>query len=201
MYEHTDKVLRGLNKQFIRLFRKINLLNIDELNVVNQVVSVYKKADKLARKAYLDVAIFAYLFAAKEANYDVKEAPIDEDWVQDMLFEADPVTLYKYMPEWSRKRQRLIEALAATKKPRQEANKALKYMVMQTSHYADKATARATLQAYKDAGVKRVIWQTERDNKVCPECAPLDGKVFDIDKVPQIPSHYRCRCTVKPVKD
>lgn len=199
MYKHTDKVLRSLNMQFIRLFRTINLLNIDELNVVNQVVSVYQKADKLAKKAYLDVAMFAYMFAAKEVNYGGK-SPIDEDWVQDMLFEADPVTLYKYMPEWNRKRQRLIESLAATKKPRQETNKALKFVSRQVAHYADKATANAALQAYKDAGVKRVMWITERDNKVCPECAPLDGKVFDIDKVPNIPQHYHCRCTLKPMK-
>lgn len=201
MYNHTDKILRWLNKQFIRLFRKINLVNIDELNVVNQVVSVYKKADKLARKAYLDAAMFAYMFAAKEADYNAKKPPIDDDWVEDMLFESDPVTLYKYMPEWERKKQRFIEALAATKKPRQEANKALKYIVLQTKHYADKATAQAVLQAYKDAGVKRVIWQTERDNKVCPECAPLNGKVFDIDKVPPLPRHWNCRCVVKPVKE
>lgn len=205
MYKHTDKVLLALNKQFIKLFRKINLLNIDELNVVNQVVSVYQKADKAARKAYLDVAVFAYLFAsneAKDAGYEnAAENPIDEDWVEDMLMEADPVTLYQYMPEWDRKRQRLTEALAATRKPRQEANKALRFMVQQTTHYADKATAKAALQAFKDAGVKRVIWVTEKDNRVCPDCAPLDGKVFDINKVPNIPQHYHCRCQIYPAKD
>ena len=114
-----------------------------------------------------------------------------------MLEEEDFVTLYDYENEWERKRQRLSEALAATNAPNKEIDKALKLAILQVSHYADKATAKAALQAFKDAGVKKVKWITERDDRVCEKCEPLDGKVFDIDAVPQIPQHWRCRCRLE----
>lgn len=205
MYAYTDKALAALNRQYLRLFRKLKLLDFDELNVVNEVRSVYRQADRLAKKTYLDVGIHAYLFALNEAGragFDVEipdadATPIDADWIQDMLFEADQVTLYEYMPEWERKRQRLIEALAATNRPNQEIGKALKYAVLQVSHYADKSTAQAAVKAFKDAGVNRVMWVTEDDEKVCKICGPLDGLVFDLKDAPSL-QHYRCRCRLVP---
>lgn len=206
MYAYTDKALSALNRQYLRLFRKLKLLDFDELNVVNQVVTVYRQADMLAKKTYLDAAIHAYLFALAEAVKagfdaeipDADATPIDSDWIQDMLFEADPVTLYEYAPEWERKRQRLIEALAATNRPNAEIDKALKYAVLQVSHYADKATQEAAIRAYRDAGVKKMRWVTMEDEKVCAKCGPLDGKVFNIEDAPEM-QHYRCRCRLVPV--
>ena len=202
MYKYTDKVLASLDRKFIRLFRKLRLLDFDNLNVLNEVVAIYRRADKLAKKGYLDIALFAYLYAMEQAEgagfKAKKKNPINEDWILDMLEEEDFVTLYDYDNEWERKRQRLSEALAASNTPQKEIDKAIKLMALQVSHYADKATALAALQAYKDAGVKKVKWITERDNRVCEKCEPLDGKVFDIDKVPQIPQHYRCRCVLIP---
>ena len=35
MYEHTDKIIKYLNKRFIRIFNKAkNLTSFDELNVI-----------------------------------------------------------------------------------------------------------------------------------------------------------------------
>ena len=203
MYKYTDKVIASLDRQFLRLFRRLRLMKFDELNVLNHVVAAYQRADKLAKKAFLDIAIHAYLFAMKEAEdagFKPKtETPIDEDWILEMLEEEDFVTLYDYGNEWERKRQRLSEALAATNTPNKEIDKALKLMALQVSHYADKATAQAAIQAFKDAGVKKVKWITERDDRVCSKCEPLDGKIFDIDKIPAIPQHYRCRCRLEIV--
>ena len=36
---------------------------------------------------------------------------------------------------------------------------------------------------------------TMEDERVCPICGPLDGKVFDTDQFPQQPAHPNCRCT------
>ena len=33
------------------------------------------------------------------------------------------------------------------------------------------------------------------DERVCPICGPLDGKVFDTGRFPQQPAHPNCRCT------
>ncbi len=47
---------------------------------------------------------------------------------------------------------------------------------------------------YRLVGVEKVQWITADDERTCPECAPLDGKVFAIDDVPPIP-HPNCRCS------
>lgn len=208
MYRHTDKVMLALKKQYIRLFRKIMTAKMDELNVLNTIVSVYKEADKIAKKTYLDVAIYGYLFAIKEAakaGYkvdipDASKTPIDSDWVLDMLEERDIATLYMYNPEWTRKRQRLAEALAASPDKTIQVDKAMTYAIRQVAHYADKATASAALKAFKDAGVKKVRWVTEQDDRVCKTCRPLDGQIFDIGKAPDIPQHMHCRCRLVPVR-
>ena len=217
LYDYTDARIKRLNRQFLRLFQKVRLLNFDELNALNDIKAVYRKADRLAKAAYLDIAVEAYAFGLAEAERagfrPRRRREIDRDWVLDFLEEEDFVTLYRYAPELTRKRDRLVEALATvgkpqngsgkaqkvTNSPNREIDKALKYLIMQTTHYADKATAEAELQAMKDAGVKKVMWLTERDDRVCDICYPLDGKVFDIDKTPPIPQHYNCRCVLIPV--
>ena len=48
-------------------------------------------------------------------------------------------------------------------------------------------------------GEGRTKWKfyTSLDERVCPECAPLHGKVFDIDDLEfKPPVHPNCRCTV-----
>lgn len=203
LYDYTDARIKRLNRQLLRLFQKVRLLNFDELNALNDIKAVYRKADRFAKAAYLDIAVEAYAFGLAEAERagfrPRRRRDIDRDWVLDFLEEEDFVTLYRYAPELTRKRDRLVEALAMTNKPNNEIDKALKYLIMQTTHYADKATAEAELQAMKDAGVKKVMWLTERDDRVCDICYPLDGKVFDIDKTPPIPQHYNCRCILIPV--
>jgi len=47
---------------------------------------------------------------------------------------------------------------------------------------------------YKEVGVTQVEWLTAHDERTCSVCGPLDGKVFDINKVPEMP-HPACRCT------
>jgi len=47
---------------------------------------------------------------------------------------------------------------------------------------------------YRQVGVTKVQWITAHDERTCPICRPLDGKVFGIDEVPVIP-HPACRCT------
>ena len=204
LYDYTDRRIEQLNRQLLRLFQKVRLLNFDELNALNDIKAVYRKADRYAKVAYLDIAEYAYAFGlleAEKAGFKLKRRrDIDRDWILDFLEEEDFVTLYKYAPEWTRKRDRLVEALAMTNKPNKEIDKALKYLIMQTTHYADKATAQAELQALKDAGVKKVMWLTERDNRVCSVCQPLDGKIFSIGKVPAIPQHYHCRCVLRIVR-
>jgi len=51
---------------------------------------------------------------------------------------------------------------------------------------------------YRQVGISRVEWLTARGEGVCPQCAALDGTVYDIDKAPPCPLHPMCRCTLLP---
>lgn len=42
-------------------------------------------------------------------------------------------------------------------------------------------------------------WNTQRDEKVCPECGPLDGKILTTSGNERPPKHPRCRCYTSPV--
>jgi hypothetical protein len=37
-------------------------------------------------------------------------------------------------------------------------------------------------------------WETAEDERVCPECGPLDGKDWPAHEGPQPPLHNLCRC-------
>ena len=49
---------------------------------------------------------------------------------------------------------------------------------------------------YNQVGVRKVVWVTAGDERTCPECGPLDGQEFPIDKTPPLPRHAQCRCLV-----
>ena len=48
---------------------------------------------------------------------------------------------------------------------------------------------------YDLVGVRMVVWVTAGDERTCPECGPLDGQEFPIDKTPPLPYHPSCRCS------
>lgn len=49
--------------------------------------------------------------------------------------------------------------------------------------------------------VTELEWLTTRDERVCPECAPRDGKRYPLDTLELPPLHPQCRCTLVPVLD
>lgn len=73
------------------------------------------------------------------------------------------------------------------------------------------AHAEGQLDGFQDLGVEEVglfaEWSTAGDDKVCPQCLPLEGQVFTIDEARGlIPRHPHCRCawiptTEKPSKN
>lgn len=64
------------------------------------------------------------------------------------------------------------------------------------------AVNQASLSRYQKAGVSQIQWIAGADDgRTCEECLSLDGQVFDISEVPDIPVHPNCRCTTAPVGD
>ena len=204
-YDLADKAIKDMNRRNLRAFGGLKTLKFDELNVLRSVTKVYDDAVRIAKRRYRQIAEDAYLEALILAGMDRKKAEklaedsITDDWVLDMLEEYDALTLYNFINEVERKKQRTAEAILAAQDKVAEVDKALKLWTLQVSQYADNSVFYATVDGYQKAGIKKVKWVSEKDSKVCNICNELDGKIFDIDKVPPIP-HWRCRCILEPVK-
>jgi len=61
----------------------------------------------------------------------------------------------------------------------------------------------ANIGEYKAAGILginvQVEWLTAGDDRVCPKCSPMNGKLFLIDDAEYIiPAHPQCRCVALP---
>lgn len=203
-YQLSDRAAKLLNRKAVRRFeaarRKCVIAGFDELNVIKTVKALYRDLAADNKKAFTDLAIMAYEDAADRELEDEEDELMGLWLMSEVLDKPNPVTGYIYTNEVERKRDRATESINSSTKKRQEFQKALKYWSRQTAEYCDIVTDEATLKAFKDTGVKKVKWITERDDRVCPVCGPRDGKVYDIDKAPSKP-HLNCRCILLPVKE
>lgn len=56
------------------------------------------------------------------------------------------------------------------------------------------------ISSYKTAGATKVKWLTVGDIRVRGSHAKLNGKIFDIDNLPEEINDYNCRCGLMPVE-
>ena len=54
------------------------------------------------------------------------------------------------------------------------------------------------MKFHSQVGVQKLEWLAADDERMCPECGGLDGKIFPTDKFPQQPKHSFCRCSCLP---
>lgn len=155
--------------------------------------TLYTALDKDNREVFLDLARMVY---ERTEPHGGKEP--DEAWLAAFLKEYNPVTLYIYDNEVDRKRDRTTEAIIASTDKAKEFRRGLLYWGQMSAQTCLDVTDTAALKAWKDSGVKRVMWNTEQDDRVCGKCEPRDGKIYPIDKVPH-KDHYNCRCWLTPV--
>lgn len=202
VYAAADKAIKAMDRLNVELFGQLRMAKWDEVNVIKAVRKVYERSAVQARKRYYEVAFEAYLLYLAMCRVEAKKAhrmaekAITEKWVDEVLRETDLVTLYRFDSEMERKMYRLAEALEASQDRDAEIKKALRYWSQQVGQYFINVTDYAGVQAFEDAGVERVMWVTEHDERVCSECRPRDGRVYDLDEVPV--KHYRCRCHLVP---
>lgn len=62
----------------------------------------------------------------------------------------------------------------------------------------------AMIREFRRWGIKNVFvkaeWKTAGDNRVCPACAFMEGRIFTLDEIePMIPFHPQCRCIALPI--
>lgn len=218
-YGPADEAIRQMDRDNLRAFSKLKLADFDRISIIRTVQNLYETQRRKAKKKYLEIGLEAYLLGLmmtdggvsdRTARSMAKQA-ITEEWIDDLLNQTDFVTLYRFSTETERKAQRLIEALALVADenavrgmigtPEEVRNmlidQALKQWTKQLGQYAINVTDTAIMQALDDAGVKGVVWVTERDQRVCADCHQLDGRWFPLDEVPAKP-HWNCRCRVRP---
>ena len=204
VYEGADKAIRAMNRQNMKAFNRLKLAKLDELNVIREVNAVYEESVRLAKRKYYEIGIEAFIVVLYMLDYNrvnatkIADEKITMKWVDALLNEVDPVTLYEFTAESERKKQRLIEALAVALNRNAEIDKALRYWARQIGQYAVNIVDAARMEAFRVAGVKRVMWNTEQDERVCDTCGPMNGMIFDLDAVPPKP-HINCRCWLSAV--
>lgn len=197
VYDGADRAIRALNRENLKAFGrlKVRLMKADELHIIREVTEVYDSALRLTERWFLEVARQAYAKAMQEAGKRKRNA-IDRDWLLDYLEETEPVALYRFIPEWDRKKARLIEALAATPDRGREIDRALKALTRQIGWFAVAVTDAARNKAFEDASVSDdygLQWHAEHDDRTCKTCHRMDGKIYRIGELPDKP-HLGCRC-------
>ena len=195
------------------LRKEVNYLDVlafDELSAPRITVLTKKMVSRLLKsnkKAYIKIA----KEASEEASEDIKELtgiavkPLktDEAFIAAILAAYNPTTGYVYENEADRKRARLAEALIAAViaglrlNYRKELKKFANLWHTQTKQYAISVVDNTRIETFRKNGIRRVRWETQKDERVCAECGARDGKIFDIDKLPE--KHYGCRCWLMPV--
>ena len=197
-YRHADKAILHMNRYMEAEFQNLTLrLGFDELNLTQAKTAVngmYARIQQEAKKAYREIVKASFRDAEREVNQEQEELN-DLAIVATVLERYDPVTLYVYGPEWTRKRDRLTESLlssAGQQERRLAFQRALRLLAGQVAQYADNMTEEARAECFRQAGIKEVIWNTQRDGKVCGKCADRDGHTYRLDSLPH--RHYKCRC-------
>jgi len=54
------------------------------------------------------------------------------------------------------------------------------------------------IKFHQRVGIQKMEWLAMEDERMCPVCGALDGKVFPTDQFPQQPAHPNCRCVGLP---
>lgn len=209
-YEYGDAAFIKLRQRITRAFNISRLtLPFDEINqgkisLANQWAAVlYRRLKKLNRKCFEDIFEYVYYAAWREVKPGQNPKKLPDKWLDKFMNGYNPVTKYVYEHEIGRKQSRFFEAIVADAENNSrhgmedDYKKSERYWRTMSEQYCIDVEDAAAEQAYRDAGVKRVMWISERDDRVCDECMALNGLVFSIDKVPSKP-HYGCRCRIVP---
>ncbi len=211
MYRLADKLLEQLKKLIRREFNRLGIIGFDELNASRVSLETSELFSRLMReneRMYLQVAKKAYADAVKAAiaagYIDSGENRINQAWVITLLAAYNFVSGYLYESEAERKRLRLSEQMMTAREYlnrtlyNDSVRRSANLWWTQASHYMLEAVDKATLDGYKDSGVKKVEWHTNIDGRECKVCRERNGQIYAIDNVPPKP-HRNCRCYLKPV--
>ena len=191
---------------------------IDELNVIayKSIAEYYYKLaikqlennvdiqvkDKYNEKTFNEV--LNKFIVAKGINYSYKpELERRLDYFDNQMVNANLAHIYSKMPNEPKKSDvlRVIEGFNANNTQVRDTLRTQKHQFGNfIDNVAVSVAVSSALKAYEDNNIEKVLWIAEQDERTCEICNGYHGKVFDIDKVPDIPVHANCRCHLEPYK-
>ena len=198
IYEIRDRIVKVYLKKILRRFRQLNqsLLSFDEINSMNAVYTAYDDVVEMSVEALKEIAKQTYKWICDEDF-------LVDMWLSGWLKQADPVMHYKFYDEADRKRSRLFEAVESVRtsaERKKQIEVGMRYWVKQFEQTADNLVDDVVLQAYRDNGVKYVMWMIMNDAKVCNDCYRRKGKIYPIDSPLLRALHWNCRCWWIPIR-
>lgn len=194
-YKYTDKVIAYIDNRLIEGFSRLkSLVSFDELNVLQEVNTLYAGIYVIIRGLFLQMANKVYKDNVRRRELRT----LDEQWLDEILNGYDPVSKYVFSSEMDRKCARLIEAIMASSTKPQEVDAAMRSLSLMCHTYAVRVTDEAVLQALLDDDEDLVRWIAEKDGKTCPTCLGRDGRIYEIEELPSKP-HINCRCRFERV--
>lgn len=227
-YDKLDELLKALDKVLRVEINRFDVIAFDELNalstkkMLDEMMDNLKKANRnaykeMARASTKEVAdelikLFPLVFGTNGEEKDEEQGkklkpktiyPTNE-FIDGILDEPNPVTNYLYYPECERKRSRLFEVImvALLTRSRTKYHDNLRKFASlwhtQTIEYGITVIDRTRIKTLEENGIKKVKWETEKDDKVCSVCKERNGKEYKIREVPPKP-HYNCRCWLVPI--
>lgn len=216
-FSYMDDLLDEVIVYIVRAFNsyKKRIMKFDEVNAFELTKSLYETIEAKAEKLYQEAAWWYYEGCG---GRKFPKRRYGKGWLLEFLDAFDPVTGYIYFPELERKMHRQYEEVVSqlyadpnrgkrggkvTSQTqtdiRKRVNRSEYLLTLQITQKAIAAVDQAVLDAYRERGITKVMWHTQRDERVCDECRPRDKMIFDIDNLPK--RHYKCRCWLQGVTD
>lgn len=200
-----------------------NAANPNVIDLFAYVQSLYNGIDKFNFSMFESTAKGLYNQAYEWGNEVTgntgERTEINQAWILALVSSFNAVTKYVYTDEVTAKRdyfnQKITNSLKARVAQKKEltmlgadVNANFKEAKRLWANMADSMMVfvgtLAMVQAYKDTGVKKVIYHTEEDDKVCELCEPKNGKILRVDElvygVNAPPIHNYCRCWLEPIE-
>lgn len=198
-YDSAEKAMKKVYSDNQKRFNnmRLRLAKFDELNVM-QISKSVKSLFKDIRNQTMSV----YMKLAKE-KYPKATKKLLLSWLETVYI----VVEYQFENEFLRKQARYIEALTALSQNGKSLNGAemlqlqrrmLNSLNLQLDEFSVYIVDKAMQQEMIEAEVKKVKWNAEMDKRTCEECRSMDGRTYDVHKIPSKP-HIHCRCWVEKV--
>ena len=204
--KNIDGIINDLNKKFTvfaddavegayLLGLEDGVKDLVDLKIPSYVALAADEIDDLARAVFSVVDTSALDFLT---NFRIQLLGDVSEEIRNSikLSVASGVAVGKSMPDIAKEIGKTIDDPEAFRKAGKTIFKTAQERVdLIARTETNRAHNQGRLKFYEHAGVRQVVWISTLDRRTATLDESYNGQIFDIDKVPPIPLHPRCRCT------